>query len=273
MVAHGVLRLSRPCEFCTTSNWQFLARFDEKPDGETDFNFTPYHRELWRCGGCGHVVNAHKFDMVTIYEGAYWDNTYADDIKTTFDKIMNLPTDKSDNRLRVKTVNDFWISQGHDTFGALLDIGSGLAVFPAAMKMAGWDVTALDPDVRASQFACDVAGVKGVSADFMKMPNDIKYDLISLNKVLEHVPFMTQMLARTKNFLKPGGIVYIELPDAEGAMNESAKREEFFVEHYCAFSMQSLELLIEKAGLYPIKIERLVEPSSKYTLRAFLRAS
>ena len=30
----------------------------------------------------------------------------------------------------------------------LLDVGSGLAVFPAVMKEMGWLCTALDPDVR-----------------------------------------------------------------------------------------------------------------------------
>jgi len=273
MVAHGKLKPVEVCDLCGFDNWHFLARFDEKPSGETDFGFSPYRRELWRCGGCGHIVNSHKFDMTTIYEGAYWDSTYASSIKATFDKIMNLPPEKSDNRQRVKAINEFWTSQGRNDFGSLLDIGSGLAVFPAAMQVAGWDVTALDPDARASQFASDVAGVKGLSVDFMTLSNDLQYDLISLNKVLEHVPFMVEMLARTKMFLKPDGFVYIELPDGEGAIEESALREEFFVEHYCAFSMASIEAIIEKSGFEIVQIDRLIEPSSKYTLRAFLRTS
>ena len=32
-------------------------------------------------------------------------------------------------------------------------------------------------------------------------------------------------------------IVYLELPDGECAMQNSPGREEFFIEHYCAFSM------------------------------------
>ncbi len=273
MVKFGTLRPTQACEFCDIGNWQFLANFNKRPDGETDFNFTPYHRELWRCGGCGHIINRHDFDMARIYEGAYWDNTYADTITETFNKIMNLPADKSDNRGRVKFVNSFWENQGNTKPGCLLDIGSGLAVFPAAMKEAGWTVTALDPDERAAKFATEVAKVNGISNDFMSMEMNPTYDLISLNKVLEHLPFMVKMLARTKGFLKPGGLVYIELPDGEGAIEDSATREEFFIEHYCAFSYHSLELLIRKAELVPLLIERIVEPSTKYTLRAMLRAS
>ena len=50
-------------------------------------------------------------------------------------------------------------------------------------------------------------------------------------------------------------------------------REEFFIEHYHAFSLASIGLLIEKAGLTILSIERLREPSGKYTLRAFCKNS
>ena len=77
------------------------------------------------------------------------------------------------------------------------------------------------------------------------------------------------MLSRAKKHLTEHGLVYIELPDGTAALKDSIFREEFFIEHYHAFSMSSISLLIEKSGLVPLDINRVREPSGKYTLRAF----
>jgi hypothetical protein len=64
--------------------------------------------------------------------------------------------------------------------------------------------------------------------------------------------------------------VYVELPDGEAAALAGAGREEFFVEHLHVFSFASIVMLANRAGFDPICIERLREPSTKFTLRAFL---
>ena len=46
--------------------------------------------------------------------------------------------------------------------------------------------------------------------------------------------------------------------------------EEFFVEHLHVFSFVSIAMLADRVGFQPIKVERLQEPSTKFTLRAFL---
>jgi hypothetical protein len=69
--------------------------------------------------------------------------------------------------------------------------------------------------------------------------------------------------------VRENGIVYVELPDGEAAISEGAGREEFFIEHYHAFSMSSAALLARCAGFTPLLIERLREPSGKFTLRVF----
>ena len=66
-------------------------------------------------------------------------------------------------------------------------------------------------------------------------------------------------------------MIYLELPDGTEAVKDTIMREEFFIEHYHAFSMSSICLLIEKAGFTTLRVDRLKEPSGKYTLRAFLR--
>lgn len=269
-------RLAPPdqsCAMCLGQEWTFVEKFDRRPALETDFGIDPYYRELWQCGNCGHVINHHEMDLAALYSAAYWDKTYADKIRATYDKIMGLPADRSDNRNRAAGVEAYWSSVDTGLPKTLLDIGSGLAVFPAVMRDYGWDCTALDPDERAADHARGVAGVRGLTADFMAADINDSYALVSLNKVLEHVPDMVAMLARVHQVLLPGGVVYVELPDGEGALADSADREEFFIEHYCAFSLTSLAHLARRAGFRCDLIERLREPSGKYTLRAFLRGA
>lgn len=261
------------CPMCGASEWQEEAQFTSRPEGETDFGITDYDRHLISCGNCGHVLNIHHVDLDALYDQDYWDKTYSDKITETFHKIMSLPPDRSDNRLRVAAINRFWQEHGPDLPRTLLDIGAGLAVFPAAMKESGWQATALDPDVRAAEHARKTAGVEALQADFLKQDLNCEFSLVTLNKVLEHVPDPGAMLARVHKVLAPRGLVYVELPDGEGALKDSPAREEFFIEHYCAFSMASMMHMCQSAGFKCDSAERLREPSGKYTLRAFLRVA
>lgn len=265
------------CLPCGADDWRFRHRFDARPEGETDFGLAPYRRELWQCGGCGHVENRHAMALGDLYGAAYWDATYAGRIQDTFRKIMALPPGRSDNRGRVARVLAWWAARvAADAPRTLLDIGSGLAVFPAAMAEQGWRCAVLDPDARAIAHAAAVAGADGIHGDFLTLPLPLeperRFGLISLNKVLEHVPGpdMVAMLARAAALLAPGGAVYLEVPDGEAAIEDGPGREEFFIEHYCAFSLASLALLARRAGLRADLIERTREPSTKYTLCALL---
>ena len=268
--------LAKPpiCALSGLADWDFIKGYDAPPPGETDFGFSPYRRELWQSRSTGHVVNVHGMDLSTLYQGDYWNRTYPNGPEPIFRKIMALPPERSDNRQRVARIEAYWQAEGGAAPRTLLDIGAGLAVFPAAMREMGWSASALDPDPRAADHARKVALVEGLVCDFLKDPAPGRYGLISLNKVLEHLPPepMITMLARTRDALADGGIVYVELPDGEGALADAGPdREEFFIEHYCAFSMTSLALLARRAGLRLDHLERVREPSGKYTLRAFLK--
>jgi SAM-dependent methyltransferase len=253
--------------------------YDRPPAGEVRFAFAGAYRRVYRqCALCQHYFSDHAMDMTTLYVGPYLDATYGDaeGLRRNFARIIALPAAKSDNRGRVQRILEFargW--PGLPRQPTLLDVGSGLAVFPHAMKSAGWDVTALDPDPRAAAHARDTVGVAAVAGDFMTVdPATLgRYDAISFNKVLEHVEAPIAMLARARTFLKDGGFVYGELPDGEAAAAEGGEREEFFIDHHHVFSFASVTLLAARAGFRAVTVERLREPSSKYTLRVFLAAA
>jgi 2-polyprenyl-3-methyl-5-hydroxy-6-metoxy-1,4-benzoquinol methylase len=138
------------------------------------------------------------------------------------------------------------------------------------MRELGWSCTALDPDPRATDQALIHAEVEAICADFTADSVDGFWDVITFNKVLEHVVDPVAMLARSIELLTGRGFVYIELPDAEAALAVGPWREEFFVEHYHAFSAASTALLAHQAGLRVDQLARVHEPSDKFTLRGVL---
>jgi len=210
-------------------------------------------------------------DLTDFYRGGYVDGTYGERMKETFLKILALPDGQSDNQARVQRVLEFARKHLEKTkTPSLLDVGSGLAVFPYRMKEAGWDVTALDPDARAANHAREIAGVKSVHADFLSWEpkTEKRFDLITLNKVLEHVADPVVMLRSARRWIQPGGLLYVEVPDASAAQS-GLGREEFFIEHLHVFSTDSLALSVKKAGWKPSLISSLIEPSGKFSIFGF----
>lgn len=258
------------CVLCGADS-EPVASFEAPPPGEPDYRFATYHRELRRCRACGHFMNVHQMDLSMLYQGRYREVAYGGvAIRQRFDKVMALPLERSDNRQRTMRI-DAWV-RAHGIRGRkLLDIGSGLSVFPAAMRAAGWDCTAVDPDPLNIRHARENVGVEGILGDFMNVSIVGGFDLVTLNKVLEHVPDMVSMLIKAAGLVAPDGVIYVELPDGEAALRESAEREEFFVDHLCAFSFASFSLLFMRAGLSLALAERIREPSGKYTLYGFAR--
>ena len=257
-------------------------RFDEQtftyeapPAGETAFELgtQPYKRRYLCCRLCGHWYSDHNMDLPNLYSGAYVDSTYGDRMRQTFDRILALPPEKSDNAGRVARILTFAASfflPGKTP--TLLDVGSGLGVFSYRMKEAGWRCTALDPDPRASEHARTVVGVESVTGDFMAIDAErLKtFDVITFNKVLEHVEDPVPLLTQAATRLNPGGFVYVEVPDGEAAAVKGPGREEFFIEHHHVFSVISLAMMTSRTGFRIEALERLREPSTKYTIRAFL---
>ena len=197
-------------------------------------------------------------------------NESFDKLKLTFNKIINLPEEKSDNQGRVKLIKEFssnWFKQ--DCPPRLLDIGSGLGVFPFSIKNLGWECLAIDPDKKAIKHIKNL-GVKALCADFREVKPDKKFDIITLNKVLEHLVDPIKFLKETKPWLSNEGFLYLELPDGELAFRDSPHREEFFIEHIHIFSISSTISLIRKANFLIHNISRIKEPSGKYTIRAFI---
>ena len=96
-----------------------------------------------------------------------------------------------------------------------------------------------------------------------------KFDVISFNKVLEHIENPIEMLSVANELMNQDGLIYIEVPDGDSAFQADPAHEEFFIEHHHAFSISSLALMVERSGLMCVEIRRIIDPSGKFTLYCF----
>ena len=258
------------CRFCK-SNKVLIKQFNRPPKGETNFGFLPYSRSLWQCTGCQHITNKHNFNIdSTFYKKTYQRTTYKEKARSRFTNLMALPKEQSDNRQRVNFIDTFWNNTQPNKEKSCLDVGSGLGVFPAVLKELNWDCVAIEPDPEACEIIREKIGIEVLSGELVECQKIGEFNLICFNKVLEHTQNPKEMLLQSTLHLKSGGLLYIELPDGETALKESGPdREEFFVEHFDAYSRKSLELLINSVQFKILTIDQVYEPSGKFTLRAF----
>tara|TARA_Y100000588_G_scaffold395088_1_gene519740 strand:- start:6013 stop:7251 length:1239 start_codon:yes stop_codon:yes gene_type:complete len=270
---------------CRSQEFTVVFNYLDPPKGENLFKATEnktqenkYYREIHRCDSCGHFLSVHNMKLDELYSGDYVSTTYGDEtgIRRSFEKINALPTYMSDNIGRVR-----WINAAYSQFrsgncsGRVLDVGAGLGVFVFQMRKSGWECVALEPDENLCSHLKQSVEVKVVSGSFLDesiISNLIAqcgmFDLITFNKVLEHVQDPVSFLASARKLLSKEGWVYIELPDGNRAYSEGKGREEFFVEHHHIFSAASISILAERAGFSVKLLESIHEPSGKFTFRA-----
>lgn len=262
----------KKCVICKKAKIIKEFEYFTPPIGETNYGIKNqnYYRYYLKCSNCSHWFSKSKIKFKNFYNSKYADATYKGLIKKNFDKIKKLANKKSDNFFRVKRINQFIQKFSFNNKKInLLDVGSGLGIFPFRMKQKKYQCVALDPDKRNCQHIKKNLKIDVICGDFLKIKFSKKFDLITFNKVLEHVKNPEIMLSKAKKLLSKNGIIYCEVPD-EKAKIEGKNREEFHIDHIHVFSKKSLKELAKKTNLKIYKIESIREPSTKYTIYSFL---
>lgn len=144
--------------------------------------------------------------------------------------------------------------EGYSKSGKLLDIGAGTGDFGIVMKGRGWNVAGYEPSVGAA----GIAREKGLELinDFEEI-NDASVNVITMWHVLEHVPDVNGQLQEIYRMLKPGGHVFIAVPNFNSydARHYKQNWAAFDVpRHLWHFSRQSIKRL---AGEHSFKVLRV----------------
>ena len=258
------------CKICKSKRVKKFFEYKKKPYEEKTYSniaYDKYNRAYYKCIKCKHLSGYLKMKISNLYSSNYNQTIYSGELKKNFKKINNLVNKKSDNFFRVKRIDEFLKKEKIKKINKfkILDIGSGLGIFPYKMKKKNYNITGLDPDIKSCLHIKKNLKIKCIHGDFLKISIKEKFNMITLNKVIEHVSDPTKMLNKAKKVLKKNGLIYIEVPDIKASI-KGKNREEFHIDHLHVFSKNSLNFLTKKIKFKKKIIKNIKEPSGKFNI-------
>lgn len=137
--------------------------------------------------------------------------------------------------------------------GRLLDVGCGDGTYLAHMRDLGWEVEGVEVDPRAVEQArkLDLIIHKG-NLEQMSF-QDYRFDVVTLNHVLEHVHAPLKLLKECYRILKPGGTLIAITPNTSSAAHCWFKESWRGLEpprHIHLFTSPALRRLAMAAGFH-----------------------
>ncbi len=155
----------------------------------------------------------------------------------------------------------------------LLDLGCGSGYFLKFAKLRGWEVYG----VEMSNYAADIARKQGISVSTKSVTEanflSEEFDVITMFNVLEHMTNLNEVMANNYRWLKPGGLLVVEVPNVN-----SMQRNIFggnwvhwdVPRHIFHFSPETLRKLAEKNGFKVIEEYSL--PFSSHEVAGWLHS-
>lgn len=179
--------MNRPCPFCASAEthpWQ------SRPEGA-----------FLRCESCGSYLKGLDLEAFhQLHATAFEDGSF-------LERITSTSGGTGPDR---KTWSRFF---GHLEPGTMLEIGPGTGRLLAAAKDGEWRVLGIETSPTHRAWIREAWGLETL-ASLDDLPAEYQADLIVMINVLEHVFDPQPLLAHLSGLLKPGGRLFISLPNA-----------------------------------------------------------
>jgi 2-polyprenyl-3-methyl-5-hydroxy-6-metoxy-1,4-benzoquinol methylase len=159
----------------------------------------------------------------------------------------------------------------HKQTGALLDLGCSSGAFLQTLRAKDWNLYGIEMSAESAKKAEASTGAKvfvGKILDATFPPSS--FDVITCFDVLEHLYEPRRVMARVSEWLKPGGIFYVLVPNidsAEGRVFGSYWHGLELPRHLFHYSPASLRFLAKTARLTEVSLETRRNPAVGTGLR------
>ncbi len=179
----------------------------------------------------------------------YYQHSFGNSLERGYDM-----TEKDEKGYRLRAYHQFnFIRQfceirnenSKDPAPAVLDVGCHAGSLLALFKEKGWQITGIDPNPR-SAYGEKWYGIKIIQSSFSAgIFPEASFDGICHSHVLEHVRNPKEYLFEFFRLLKPGGWVFIEVPNE---MRFEKRKAEQIIPHLHFFTPQTLNRLAASVG-------------------------
>jgi 2-polyprenyl-3-methyl-5-hydroxy-6-metoxy-1,4-benzoquinol methylase len=149
----------------------------------------------------------------------------------------------------------------------ILDFGCGGGYFLRICRELGADVQGIEPSAHGAEITRrqGIPVFNGTLEQFQAERGGDRFDVITSNHVLEHVPDPVRTLAGLGSLLAPGGSITIAVPNARCTFAQELGPEWYSTDlpfHLHQFSAESLRIAAERAGLSTQSIGTTSLPAS-----------
>ncbi|MCX6260472.1 MAG: class I SAM-dependent methyltransferase [Bacteroidia bacterium] len=223
----------------------------------TDYLLSSEEFDLCKCSECGFVFTRQYPDEQNI--GRYYesdDYVSHDDKAKGFLNRMYLQARSVMLKKKRKIVEK---ATGIRK-GRILDIGCGTGYFAAAMKKGGWDVTGIEPNVKARDFAARQFALDFISPERISELPSGSFDCITMWHVLEHFHDPFSYAAEIMRLIRPGGVCFCALPNC-GSFDAEHYGETWAAydvpRHLWHFTLETFRVFAEKTGFHITEIRSL----------------
>lgn len=250
------------CILCGSTERKLVASqsFKDSYLDLVDPSYQSLERSLLSCVGCGFVYHDPQLDegdAQVLYEkfrDFMFRNESADEY---FDRITNYSPEESENYQKVKWIKE--VVPAHvNKGGKLLDVGCGGGVFlyTFLQNTDGWSTWGIEPTSAFAELAARRLNCPVVAAAYTRgIFKNVKYDLITVNQVLEHLLDPLKFLTDISSELNEGGYLYLEVPDISDLLELPDNHDRFQMQHLWIFSKETLKKLCEMANLRVVNID------------------
>ena len=238
------------CLVCNSQSHESSFRIKDHLTGKNDF-------DILRCLECGFLFTQNPPSEQAIEE--YYDEGEYISHSDTKKGLINILFHFTRNVMLCRKNNIVRHATGIKT-GTLLDIGCGTGYFASFMKGKGWNVTGVEPNEKARDFAVSNFSLKVVPGIESRDIQDHHFDCITLWHVLEHSHDPVKYFNFIRRSLKPGAVCIIAMPNC-GSFDAKHYKEYWAAwdvpRHLWHFSPEVFKTFAERNGFEITGIGRL----------------
>jgi 2-polyprenyl-3-methyl-5-hydroxy-6-metoxy-1,4-benzoquinol methylase len=216
------------------------------------FHWRTEEYDLMRCSGCSYVwlANPPKPEEMGPH--------YSEDYHRVIMAAGEMSAASRWQRQRVTVAH-------YKKGGSILDIGCSSGAFLGTLKGGSWELYGIEMEASTAEKAKAATGAEVFVGEALDAPfPDESFDVITGFDLLEHVYHPRQFLAKVQQWLKPGGIVYLGLPNIDSWEARMLGTYWYGLElprHLSHFSPRSLRQVMNSLGLEEVS---LITPRTSY---------
>lgn len=242
------------CPSCKSKDVNFLRAYRGK-------SFVFGNRKLLECNNCKLVFTDPLLSDKDLnnYNSSYFENAHGGSAKDP----ITIAFHSGINKVRGRYIQNLLKPEGVQ-FKRILEIGPGQGFIADFFKQ-------MDPEIQYTVVETDTLNLlelkKKVDFAFssLKEVKNLKYDLVVMSHVLEHsnnpISFLSEILTK----LKPGGYLFVEVPNSDYKFKDSDEP------HLLFFNQIAIENLMKFLNLKCLKISTHGPKITEGFLNKFLK--